>query len=275
MRKLALAALAIGIVAGVLGANWWVERTPDDVRMVVTAGDNWYGQLGQNGCAEVPVDVYNAGGEPLVVTGMLASLTKGSALSCASDDGHVLIPSQASRRVRAVIGFRCEDAPDEPRFTAMVGEEGSDRATGRIDMPPIDHHAFCQYGGSPWWFFEPTDKLTGSGPSARLAITLVFSSAKQGTKLASLALPDSSAFRLHPPRLPVDITSLAPGAAPPDVRVDGSLSVRDCERARGFTSGDLTVTATFAPTGERVTQGLADGDRGMVVSLMRLVEAAC
>jgi hypothetical protein len=280
MRKLALVVLALlaGIVAGVAGTTWWLAQPPggdaSDARIVVTADGDWYGQGDRpGGCSVFPVEVYNAGDHPVDVSRILASVTRDSSLTCQPEVGPVRIPPHATRTVRGVVGFRCEDQPAEPRFTAMTGPEESTPVSGTIDMPPIDHRTVCPEGWRPAWYRSEPHEPTGTGPMARLPVTLVFSSGERGTKLASLGLRNTEAFALDPPRLPIDLSSLAPGAAPPEVYVEVSLTVRDCERARAFETSDLTLTATFEPEGELITDVIAD--RAVVRQLIRLVDAAC
>ena len=141
-------------------------------------------------------------------------------------------------------------------------------------MPPLDLGWLCRRRGSGLVPSTAVPGPTGTGPNARLPVTLIFSSGKQGTKLTSIDLRDSKAFALEPPRLPVDISALAPGAAPPDVYVEMFLSVRDCARARAFNTSDLVLTADFTPGGE-FDQPLAESDRALVRQLVRLVDAAC
>lgn len=279
IRRLAVAALAlvVGAAVGTVGIGWWLDRPTEtdvqDARLVVTAGDDWYGQILLDSCSVVPVDVYNAGDQPVDLSGLRASMTSRSSLTCRPEVGHVTIQPRTSRTIRAALGFRCADGPAEPTFAAVVGP-ASVPVAGPVAMPPLDPGWLCSGGGPVWFRARPSQDPTGTGPNARLPVTLTFSSGNQGTKLTSIDLRDSKAFALEPPRLPVDISALAPGAAPPDVYVEVFLSVRDCARARAFRSSDLIVTAGFTPGGE-FDQPLAESDRALVRQLVRLVDAAC
>ncbi|MBM7783455.1 hypothetical protein [Tenggerimyces flavus] len=279
IRRLAVAALAVAVGAalGATGIGWWLDRPTEpaaqDARLVATAGDDWYGQILLDSCSVVPVDIYNAGDQPIDLSGLRAGLTTRSSLTCRPEVGHVTIQPRTSRTIRAAIGFRCADGMAEPTFAAVVGP-ASTPVSGHVSMPPLDPGWMCSDGGPTWFRARPSQDPTGTGPDARLPVTLMFSSGKQGTKLTSIDLRDSKAFALEPPRLPVDISALAPGAAPPDVYVELFLTVRDCARARAFRSSDLIVTSGFTPGGE-FDQPLAEGDRVLVRQLVRLVDAAC
>lgn len=279
IRRLAVAALAlaVGAAVGAAGIGWWLDRPTEpeaeNARLVVTAGDDWYGQILVDSCAVVPVDIYNAGDQPVEVARLRASLTARESMTCRPEVGHVTIEPRTSRTVRAAIGFRCADGLAAPTFAAEVGP-ASAPVSGPVAMPPLDPGWLCTGGGPAWFRSRPSQGPTGTGPDARLSVRLVFSSSGKGTKLTSLALRDSKAYTLEPPRLPVEISALAPGAAPPDVYVEVFLSVRDCAQARAFRSSDLMVTAGFTPGGE-LDQPLVESDRALVRQLVRLVDAAC
>ena len=269
-------ALVLGTVVGVGGASWWSdrarERAAEQVRLIVTAHDAWLGQVEGEGCSTVPLDVYNAGDRPVVLSALRASVTKADTSSCRNSPDDVTVPPRTTVTYNAAIGFRCADQPGEPRFTATIGSSDAESVTGAIELRRFDRPYHCEPQSSTFWV--DSVERPRPGPTPRLPIKVVATSPIRGAKLSGLTLRDSKAFALRPAtRLPVDISALAPGAAPPEVRVEAWLSVRDCERAREFRPSDLTLEATFVPDAELAQQAL--GDRHHLLQLTRLIDAAC
>jgi hypothetical protein len=273
---LAALALVLGSVAGVSGASWWSdttrERAAEQVRLIVTADDAWLGQLEIEGCSTVPLEIYNAGDRPVVLSALRASVAREDSSDCRDHVDPVTIAPHTTVSHHARFSFRCADQSGEPRFTATVGTSDTDSVTGAIELRPFGQPYFCESQPSTFWVDSVERPRTGSSP--RLPITMVATSPIPGAKLSALTLLDTGAFALHPrTRLPLDISSLAPGAAPPEVRVEASLTVRDCERAREFRPGDVTLKATFTPDDKSTEHTLVD--RRDILRLMQLIDAAC